>query len=73
MCVALAESAASYVDATRVALLEFADHPFWELDNIIMVPHHSGATYGTASRRAQNLDRLTRGEALINIVHEISR
>ena len=54
-----------------------SDHPFWELDNIIMVPHHSGATYGTASRRAQttaqNLDRLTRGESLINIVTELSR
>ena len=54
-----------------------SDHPFWELDNIIMVPHHSGATYGTASRRAQtvaqNLDRLTRGEPLINVVKEISR
>lgn len=54
-----------------------SEHPFWELDNIIMVPHHSGATYGTASRRAQtvaqNLDRLTRGEPLINIVQEISR
>ena len=53
------------------------DHPFWVLDNIIMVPHHSGATYGTGARRAQtvaqNLDRLTRGEPLINIVEEISR
>ena len=54
-----------------------SDHPFWELNNIIMVPHHSGATYGTATRRAQtvaqNLDHLTRGEPLINIVEEISR
>ena len=54
-----------------------SDCPFWELDNIIMVPHHSGATYGTGSRRAQtvaqNLDRLTRCEPLINIVEEISR
>ena len=54
-----------------------AEHPFWELDNIIMVPHHSGATYGTATRRAQtvaqNLDRLTRDEPLINIIQEISR
>lgn len=54
-----------------------SDRPFWELDNIIMVPHHSGATYGTVSRRAQtvaqNLDRLTRGEPLINVVTEISR
>ena len=54
-----------------------ADHPFWELDNIIMVPHHSGATHGTATRRAQtvaqNLDRLTRHQPLINIIQEISR
>ena len=54
-----------------------SDYPFWELDNIIMVPHHSGATHGTASRRAQtvaeNLDHLTRGEPLVNIIEEISR
>lgn len=54
-----------------------SDHPFWELDIIIMVPHHSGATHGTASRRAQtvaqNLDNLTRGEPLVNVVTEISR
>ena len=54
-----------------------SDYPFWELDNIIMVPHHSGATFGTATRRgqtvAQNLDRLTRGEPLINVVEELSR
>ncbi len=54
-----------------------SDCPFWELDNIIMVPHHSGATYGTATRRgqtvAENLDRLTRGQPLINVVTEISR
>ena len=54
-----------------------SDCPFWELDNIIMVPHHSGATHGTVTRRAQtvaqNLDRLTRGEPLINVVEEISR
>lgn len=54
-----------------------AHHPFWELDNIIMVPHHSGATHGTASRRAQtvaqNLDNLSRNQPLINIIREISR
>ena len=52
-------------------------YPFWGLDNIVMVPHHSGATHGTAARRAQttaeNLDRLTRGEPLVNVVHELSR
>jgi len=54
-----------------------SDQPFWELDNIIMVPHHSGATNGTATRRAQtvaqNLDNLSRGEPLVNVVQEISR
>ncbi len=53
-----------------------SEMPFWELDNIIMTPHHSGATHGTATRRgrtvATNLDRLNRGEPLINVVNEIS-
>ena len=51
--------------------------PFWDLPNIIMTPHHSGATFGTASRRGQtvaaNIDRLTRGEPLLNVVTELSR
>ena len=63
---------ASPTDAPRAS-----DHPFWELDNIIMTPHHSGATHGTGARRSQtvaeNLDRLSRGEPLINVVTEISK
>lgn len=51
--------------------------PFWDLPNIIMTPHHSGATFGTASRRgrtvAENIDRLSRGEPLINVIAELSR
>ena len=51
--------------------------PFWELDNIIMTPHHSGATGGTRERRARivaaNIDRLHRGEPLLNIVPSLSR
>ncbi len=62
----------SPTDAPRAS-----DHPFWELDNIIMTPHHSGATHGTGARRSQtvadNLDRLSRGEPLINVVAEISK
>ncbi len=54
-----------------------ASHPFWELDNVIMTPHHSGATEGTRTRRAkvvaENIDRLNRGEPLINVVSELSR
>lgn len=51
--------------------------PFWELDNVIMTPHHSGATEGTRTRRAkvvaENIDRLNRGEPLLNVVAELSR
>ena len=47
-------------------------YPFWELENIIMTPHHSGATIGTLNRRAEtvasNIDRLYRGEPLINVI-----
>lgn len=60
-----------------------ADHPrpsklpFWDLPNVIMTPHHSGATFGTASRRgrtvAANIDRLHRGEPLVNVVAALSR
>ena len=54
-----------------------ASRPFWELDNLIMTPHHSGATEGTRTRRAkivaENIDRLNRGEPLLNVVTELSR
>jgi phosphoglycerate dehydrogenase-like enzyme len=54
-----------------------ASHPFWELDNVIMTPHASGATEGTRTRRAkvvaENIDRLNRGEPLLNVVAELSR
>jgi phosphoglycerate dehydrogenase-like enzyme len=46
--------------------------PFHELDNVIMTPHGSGWTQGLRPRRcmviAQNLDRLARGEPLVNVV-----
>lgn len=51
--------------------------PFWDLPNVIMSPHHSGATHGTASRRgrtvAENIDRLAMGQPLVNVVGELSR
>jgi phosphoglycerate dehydrogenase-like enzyme len=51
-------------------------YPFWELDNIIMTPHHSGATYGTRDRRAAtvatNIDRLAKGQPLVNVLEDIS-
>lgn len=46
--------------------------PFHELDNIVMTPHMSAWTNGTIRRRqqtmAENVNRLQRGEPLINIV-----
>jgi len=46
--------------------------PFHELSNVLMTPHCSGFTEGTADRRwgelAGNLDRFVRGEPLINVV-----
>jgi phosphoglycerate dehydrogenase-like enzyme len=49
-----------------------SDLPFRELPNVLMTPHCSGFTDGTADRRwgnlAANLDRYVRGEALQNVV-----
>jgi phosphoglycerate dehydrogenase-like enzyme len=46
--------------------------PFRDLDNVIMTPHGSGWTEGLRPRRcrliAQNMDRLARGESLLNVV-----
>lgn len=46
--------------------------PFEELDNLIMVPHASAWTDGLLPRRnravATNLNRLARGEPLVNVV-----
>lgn len=51
---------------------EPANLPFSSLKNVIMTPHASGWTEGLRPRRcrliAANLDRLARGEALVNIV-----
>ena len=54
--------------------LDFAPskHPFHELKNVIMTPHSSAWTHGMLDRRwtqiAGNLDRLQRGQPLINVV-----
>jgi phosphoglycerate dehydrogenase-like enzyme len=46
---------------------------FAALDNAVMTPHMSGWTEGTVRRRqeslAENIGRLSRGEALINVLH----
>ncbi len=51
-------------------------YPFWELDNVIMTPHHSGATVGTRDRRAAtvaaNIDRIAKGQPLVNVLNDIS-
>lgn len=48
--------------------------PFRELDNILMTPHASAWTTNLMARRCQgiadNLNRLARGESLINIVRQ---
>jgi hypothetical protein len=46
--------------------------PFNRLENLVMTPHMSGWTAGMIRRRketiAQNIGRLSRGEALVNVV-----
>src|SRR5262249_40938311 len=58
----------------RVAPSRF---PFATLDNVIMTPHSSGTTIETLDRRmrvvAANINRFLRGEAVINVVSELSR
>lgn len=53
---------------------EPANLPFRELENVIMTPHASGWTEGLRPRRckviAANLDRLARGEPLVNVVKQ---
>ena len=53
-----------------------ANLPFWELDNVVMTTHSSAATFGTFERRvpilAENIDRLARGEPLLNVVPGLS-
>jgi phosphoglycerate dehydrogenase-like enzyme len=59
-------------DANQVA--DPSNLPFRELDNVIMTPHASGWTEGLRPRRcrmiAANLDRLARGEPLVNVVRQ---
>ena len=47
-------------------------HPFHELTNVVMTPHMSGWTVGTIERRkrfiAGNIERLQRGEPILNVV-----
>ncbi|MFZ5962521.1 2-hydroxyacid dehydrogenase [Thalassococcus sp. BH17M4-6] len=49
-------------------------HPFHELPNVTLTPHMSGWTTGTIARRtatvADNVNRLARGEDLINVIRK---
>ncbi len=48
------------------------DSPFWDLPNVIVTPHRSGAIHGYFDRAAEffaaNLQRYARGEPLLNVV-----
>ena len=54
-----------------------ARRPFETLDNVVMTPHVAGRTVGTFRRRwiacAANIDRLLRGEPLVNQVYPAPR
>jgi phosphoglycerate dehydrogenase-like enzyme len=47
-------------------------YPFHTLPNVTITPHMSGWTTGTIARRtatvAENVNRLARGEALVNVI-----
>ena len=49
-----------------------ADHPLWDMDNVILTPHTAGPNkrYQDDCLRifAENLHRLTNGQELINVV-----
>ena len=53
-----------------------AEQPFHELPNVLMTPHMSGGTTGTIESRvalvASNIDRLARGEPLLNLIERQS-
>ena len=58
------------LDATTPEPLP-ADHPLWELPNVIISPHSSGASRQTAERGQQilreNVRRFLAGEPLMNV------
>lgn len=56
---------------------KWSEYPFWELENVIMSPHWSSFSTAMMAQKqltlAQQVDRLNRGEPLINIVPELSK
>jgi phosphoglycerate dehydrogenase-like enzyme len=61
-----------YPAGSRTTADELGPHPFHTLPNVLLSPHVAGWTTGTVERRtrliAANLDRLARGEPLLNVV-----
>ena len=48
-----------------------ADHPLWQMDNVLITPHMSGSASNTARHQAvaqENLRRFLNGDALLNVV-----
>ena len=56
----------------RGEVVQPSRHPFHELDNVLMTPHASARSRRTSERRwtfiAEQLERLARGEPLLNVV-----
>jgi D-3-phosphoglycerate dehydrogenase len=49
-----------------------ADHPFFDLDNVLVTPHVAGVTTGTSRRRAQaaaeNVFRVAEGREPLYLI-----
>lgn len=49
-----------------------ADHPLWEMENVLLTPHVAAASVRIAERHlatlVENLGRFARGESLLNVV-----
>ncbi|MFQ5958315.1 MAG: 2-hydroxyacid dehydrogenase [Alphaproteobacteria bacterium] len=62
----------NYPEAGSTSPVFPSKHPFHELDNVYMTPHAAAWTEGLHERRwsviAENLDRLAKGEPLLNLL-----
>lgn len=49
------------------------NHPFFEMDNVVLTPHKAGATFGSAARRGRAAaENVTRAEQGLPPLHEIT-